>query len=61
MMPRHFQQYGYKSKRGRRCLTNAEITEIYFPTWKPSISDESLCLCLEFAGLVGTRFFWVFF
>ena len=56
---RHFQQYGHTSSR--RCLTNTEMIEIYFPTWRPPISTESICMCLEFAGLVGNRYFWVFF
>ena len=63
MMPRHFQQYGHQS--AKRCISNAEISEIYFPTYKPPISDECLCLCLEFAGLVGRgtgryMYFWVY-
>ena len=41
-----------------------EIVEIYFPEtmWrKRPLLPDLLLVCLEFSGMVGSSFFWVYF
>ena len=47
-------------KKGRRWNT-AEIVDVYFPGYTPRLPPDLLLLILEFSGMVGNHFFWVYF
>ena len=50
-----------KSKLWKTC----EIVDIYFPStiWSaaPPLPPDILVICLEFSGMVGNDFFWIYF
>ena len=47
------------AKKARQWKTN-EIVDIYFPHYRP-LPPDLLVIILEYSGMVGKSFFWVYF